>query len=154
VVGRDALLRAVYRVGHRFLSVYWMLVRPRKRGTVCVLTRDDEVLLVRHTYGRRSQWDLPGGGLRRGEDPRLGMEREIREELGVEIVDAQFLGELFERIGGKHDQLWCFSAPIGDQVIERSAVEIAETRWFARNALPDRHAKYLKRILARLPVSR
>jgi 8-oxo-dGTP pyrophosphatase MutT (NUDIX family) len=120
---------------------------------VCVLTRDDEVLLVRHTYGRRSQWDLPGGGLRRGEDPRLGMEREIREELGVEVVDALFLGELFERIGGKHDQLWCFSAPIGDQVIEPRAVEIAEARWFARDAPPDRHAKYLKRILARLPAS-
>jgi 8-oxo-dGTP pyrophosphatase MutT (NUDIX family) len=127
-------------------------VRPTKRGAVCVLTRSDEVLLVRHTYGRRSQWDLPGGGLKRGEDPRLGMEREMREELGVDVVDAQFLGELFERIGGKHDQLWCFSAPIGEQVVEPNGVEIAEARWFARDALPERRARYLKRILGRLPA--
>jgi 8-oxo-dGTP pyrophosphatase MutT (NUDIX family) len=147
LVSRDAFLRAAYRVGHRVLSVYWILVRPTKRGTVCVLTHEDEVLLVRHTYGRRSQWDLPGGGLKRGEDPRLGIQREIREELGVELLEPRFLGELFERIGGKHDQLWCFSAEIGDQPIERNAVEIAEARWFARAVLPERRAKYVGRIV-------
>jgi 8-oxo-dGTP pyrophosphatase MutT (NUDIX family) len=146
--GRDALLRAAYRVGYRILSVYWMLLRPTKRGVVCLLMRGDDVLLVRHTYGRRRQWDLPGGGLRRHEDPRAGIEREIREELGVELTEPLFLGELFERIGGKHDQLWCFRAEIGDQPIEPRPVEIAEVRWFPRAALPDRRAKYVSRILA------
>jgi 8-oxo-dGTP pyrophosphatase MutT (NUDIX family) len=148
LLGRDALLRAVYRVGYRILRVYWLLVRPTKRGVVCLLTRDDEVLLVRHTYGRRLQWDLPGGGLRRSEEPQAGIRREIGEELGLELPDLQFMGELFERIDGKHDQLWCFCAEVGDHPIEANAVEIAETRWFPRTALPERRAKYLKRILA------
>jgi 8-oxo-dGTP pyrophosphatase MutT (NUDIX family) len=146
--GRDALLRAAYRVGYRLLSVYWLLVRPTKRGVVCLLVRGDEVLLVRHTYGPRHQWDLPGGGLRRHEDPHAGVEREIREELGVELAEPRFLGELFERIGGKHDQLWCFCAEIGDQAIEPSAVEIAEVRWFPRASLPRRRAKYVSRIVS------
>ena len=54
---RAALLRAAYRVAHRVLEVYWWVVRPTKRGVVCVLTRGEEVLLVRHTYGRRWEWD-------------------------------------------------------------------------------------------------
>jgi 8-oxo-dGTP pyrophosphatase MutT (NUDIX family) len=146
--GRDALLRAAYRVGYWLLSVYWLLVRPTKRGVVCLLRRGDEVLLVRHTYGPRQQWDLPGGGLRRHEDPQAGIEREIREELGVELAEPRFLGELFERIGGKHDQLWCFGAEIGDQAITPSAVEIAEVRWFSPAALPKRRARYVSRIVA------
>jgi 8-oxo-dGTP pyrophosphatase MutT (NUDIX family) len=146
--GRDALLRTAYRVGYRILRVYWLLARPTKRGVVCLLTRGDEVLLVRHTYGRRLQWDLPGGGLRRREEPQAGIAREIREELGVELTEPQFLGELFERIDGKHDQLWCFCAEVGDQRIVPNTVEIAETRWFSRRALPERRARHLSRIVA------
>lgn len=148
LLGRDALLRAGYRVGYRILRVYWLLARPTKRGVVCLLTRGDDVLLVRHTYGRRLQWDLPGGGLRRSEEPEAGIRREIDEELGVDIPDLQFLGELFERIDGKHDQLWCFSAAVGGRRLEPNAVEIAEARWFPRSALPERRAKYVSRIVA------
>ena len=125
------------------------MVRPTKRGVVCVLTRGDDVLLVRHTYGRRWQWDLPGGGMRRSEQPAAAVAREVKEELGVEAADLVYLGELFERIGGKHDQLWCFSfeLPAGEQ-ISPSPVEIAEARWFARASLPAERARYVERVLA------
>lgn len=131
------------------LEVYWLLVRPTKRGVVCVLTRGDEVLLVRHTYGRRWQWDLPGGGMRRSEEPPRAVEREVREELGVEAAGLVFLGELFERIGGKHDQLWCFSfeLPAAEEV-SPSPVEIGEARWFALDALPAERARYVDRVVA------
>jgi 8-oxo-dGTP pyrophosphatase MutT (NUDIX family) len=119
---------------------------------VCVLTSGDDVLLVRHTYGRRRQWDLPGGGLRRREEPLDGIRREISEELGVELTQPVFLGELFERIGGKHDQLWCFSEEVRDRTVTPSAVEIAEARWFPRHSLPERRAKYASRIVDRLPA--
>jgi NAD+ diphosphatase len=114
---------------------------------VCVLTRGDDVLLVRHTYGRRWQWDLPGGGKHRREDPHTAVEREVREELAVEPGGFVLVGELFERIGGKHDQLWCFTAEIGDREPSPSPVEIAEARWFNRDALPDERARYVDRVV-------
>ena len=127
--------------------MYWYVARPTKRGAVCVLTRGNEVLLVRHTYGRRWQWDLPGGGVHRGEEPRGAVEREVREELGIEPDDFVLVGELFERIGGKHDQLWCFRAELGRGELAPSPVEIAEARWFPHDSLPRERARYLERVV-------
>ena len=145
---RDTLLRALYRAGYPIALAWWRLTQPEKRGVKCVLTRGDEVLLVRHTYGRETRWELPGGGIKRREEPRDAARREAREELGVEIDDWRLLGDLFERIDGKRDTLWCFSAPLGDRRIETDGAEIAEARWFARDALPADSHRYVARILA------
>jgi 8-oxo-dGTP pyrophosphatase MutT (NUDIX family) len=146
---RDTALRTTYRVGYRVLHAYWRIAQPRKHGVKCVLTRGDEVLLVRHTYGPETRWELPGGGVRRGEEPRAAARREAREELGVDIADWRPLGDLFERIDGKRDTLWCFSAPVGDRKIETDRAEIAEARWFRRDELPADAHRYVARTLAR-----
>ena len=49
----------------------------------------DRVLFVRHTYGDRTPWEMPGGGLRRGEAPEAAVRREMREELGIELVELR-----------------------------------------------------------------
>src|SRR3954454_25109970 len=52
-------------------------------GAVCVLRRDDEVLLLcqRHT----GRWALPGGLLQRGEEPAEAVRREVAEEIGLTV---------------------------------------------------------------------
>jgi 8-oxo-dGTP pyrophosphatase MutT (NUDIX family) len=151
---RDPLLRLAFRAGYRTLRVWWWIRRPTKRGVKCVVTRGDgAVLLVRHTYGRTRQWELPGGGVKRREAPRDAARRELREELGVELEELEPLGELFARIEGKNDRLWCFTAPIGARRIERDAAEIADAAWFRREELPDETARYVARIVALGPRS-
>jgi 8-oxo-dGTP pyrophosphatase MutT (NUDIX family) len=57
-------------------------------GAVLVLRRQDgRVLMVeqRHTGG----WALPGGLLRRSEEPVEGLVREVSEEIGVHLDSAQ-----------------------------------------------------------------
>ncbi|WP_222706404.1 NUDIX hydrolase [Aeromicrobium terrae] len=58
---------------------------PTKRVISQGLLRDEQgrVLLCRLTY--KSEWDLPGGVVEVGEAPARGLEREIREELGVDV---------------------------------------------------------------------
>lgn len=59
-------------------------VLPRKRLIAHVLIRDeaDRVLLCDTLF--KSDWELPGGIVEPGEPPRVGAEREVLEELGVE----------------------------------------------------------------------
>ena len=51
------------------------------------LIRDDRgrVILFHHTYRRTYPWGLPGGWLKRGEQPRAALKREVAEESGLEV---------------------------------------------------------------------
>jgi 8-oxo-dGTP diphosphatase len=146
---RDPLLRLVFRIGYRVLRVWWLVARGEKRGVKAVLTRGDRILLVRHTYGDRRRWELPGGGVKRREEPPDAVVREVHEELGLDITDWTPLGDLFERMDGRSDRLWCFSTELGEEhEIEIDAAEIGAAEWFPRSELPERSAKYVARIVA------
>ena len=64
---------------------------PRKRAISQMLVRDPDgrVLLCQLTYKR--DWDLPGGVVEVGESPRLAVQREVEEELGLEIEPGDLL---------------------------------------------------------------
>ena len=52
-----------------------------------IVLRDNEVLLVRHTYGRAAGKLLnPSGFIRQGEMPYEALKREVLEETGIEIA--------------------------------------------------------------------
>jgi 8-oxo-dGTP pyrophosphatase MutT (NUDIX family) len=118
--------------------------------------QDGQVLLVRHTYGDRLRWELPGGGVKRRERAPDAARREIREELGIELGELRGLGDLFERIDGRRDRLCCFSVEIGAVGLELDRAEIADARWFRPDRLPERRARYVARIvgLALAPLAR
>ncbi|HSX05690.1 MAG TPA: NUDIX hydrolase [Candidatus Saccharimonadales bacterium] len=44
--------------------------------------KDGRVLLLREADGR---WELPGGGLEHGEDPKAALAREVAEETGLTV---------------------------------------------------------------------
>jgi 8-oxo-dGTP pyrophosphatase MutT (NUDIX family) len=145
---RDPVLRLAYRVGYQLLRVWWLIARPRKDGVKCLLTRGGEILLVRHTYGKPERWELPGGGVKRSEEPRVAARREVQEELGVDVEDWTYLGELFARIDRKRDRLWCFAAEVGDIPLSLDRAEIAEAGWFHRDRLPTDTGRHVGRIAA------
>jgi 8-oxo-dGTP pyrophosphatase MutT (NUDIX family) len=148
MVDRAWLLSRFYRVGYRFARVYWFVRRPAKRGVKCVITRGGEVLLVRHTYGNRRAWELPGGGVKPGEDPVEAASRETHEELGLSISDWTALGDFFSRGEHRADTMYCFHAVVDDVSPVADRVEIAEVRWFPTTALPVRKGRFVRRILA------
>ena len=55
------LVRVGYRVAYRVAQVAWYVVRPDVHGVKGILRDGDRVPPVRHTYGDRGRWDVPGG---------------------------------------------------------------------------------------------
>ncbi len=105
---REGRLRAAVEVNNRFVDVlvYARLavdvvygphgfsgvmdsVLPTKRVIAHVLFRNDEgnILLVETTY--KDDWELPGGVVNPGEPPRVGAQREVFEEIGLECALGQ-----------------------------------------------------------------
>jgi ADP-ribose pyrophosphatase YjhB (NUDIX family) len=68
---------------------------------------EGDVLLVQFSERgfHTGSWSLPGGGLGHGESPRPALEREVREECGVECA----VGELL----AVHDEAFSGTAPSG-----------------------------------------
>jgi 8-oxo-dGTP pyrophosphatase MutT (NUDIX family) len=138
----------VLRGAYAGLRVYWFLARPEVHGVKCVITKDDHVLLVRHTYGGR-EWDLPGGRTRRDEPAVSTARREMQEELGVVIDEWAPLGEVVGEIEYRRDRMQCFQAEIRDGSLRIDRGELAAVEWFPRHALPAEVGRYVREILGR-----
>lgn len=129
------LHRAGLRLAHTVRKLWWRARKPLVTGVV-VLARDGEgrVLLVRHSYGS-GLWTLPGGGLRKGEDPAIGAGREFGEELGCDVQALRFLGVHEGTLHGAPSRMHVFAGTVGGEP-QPDGREIAEARFFALDALP------------------
>jgi ADP-ribose pyrophosphatase YjhB (NUDIX family) len=115
---------------------YWSNSIPGVQG---ILERDGCVLLARRgNEPRRGHWDLPGGFLGEDEEPLAGLRREFLEETGLEIEPLELFGIDIEPYGGRYvfSVTWIVTAE-GEPV---AADDVAELRWFPRDALPDEMA--------------
>ena len=57
-----------------------------------IVERDGEVILARNAAWPKGAFALITGFLEKGERPEEGVMREVREELGLEPVSAEFIG--------------------------------------------------------------
>jgi 8-oxo-dGTP pyrophosphatase MutT (NUDIX family) len=144
------LRRVGYRIAHALLRTYWRVARPHTRGVKCVVREGDAVLFVRHSYGDRRCWELPGGGIKRGEEPRDAAAREAREELGLDLADWRALGAVEARGYGKRTTVICFEARPADRAVTIDRGEIEEARWFDAQAPPPRLGLDARVVLTRL----
>jgi 8-oxo-dGTP diphosphatase len=102
-------------------------------GTLLVaagaLVRDGRLLLTRRPEGDALAgfWELPGGKVEPGETPEAALEREWREELGVEVAGSQPFAFASGSPNGRHVTLLVFlvHAPFG----EPFPIGVAELRW-------------------------
>ena len=122
----------------RLLHLSFLVWRPMTLGVrAIVIDAQDRVLLVRHTYV--PGWHLPGGGVERGETLLASLARELAEEGNVLIEEEPRLqGIFFNKAASPRDHVAVYVVrrfrQTGPRVPDR---EIAEARFFARDALPE-----------------
>lgn len=143
------LHRGGLRLAHGLRKIWWRVARPQLRGVnLLALNRKGEVLLVRHSYGS-GKWTLPGGGLKRGEEPGLAIEREMAEELGCAIEGLAELGVNHRTLHGAPCASHIFSARLVGQ-IRPDGREIAEAGFFLVDVLPQPRVALVDACLAML----
>ena len=131
--------------------MWWFVRRPHTQGVKCIIGDGERVIFVRHTYGNRRTWELPGGGVRRGEPPEATVRREMREELGVELHELRAAGAIEVGGHGKHTLLHCFEARPDAPRLRLAAAEIAEARWAPVTAPPRPLGPHAAAVLDLLP---
>jgi 8-oxo-dGTP diphosphatase len=102
-----------------------------------VLSEDrQQVLLLRREVF--ILWDLPGGGIEKGESPADAAVREAREESGYQIEIERPVGRyLHQSVYGRGDQLThTFRARVVGGKPKYYGLETTGLRWFPVNALP------------------
>jgi 8-oxo-dGTP pyrophosphatase MutT (NUDIX family) len=69
----------------------FLLTLPRRRAGsgALIVNTNGRLLLVEPRY--KSTWEIPGGIVESGEDPRTACAREIREEIGLDIRPGRLL---------------------------------------------------------------
>jgi 8-oxo-dGTP pyrophosphatase MutT (NUDIX family) len=122
------------------MRAYSLIRRPHLRGVKCVLRdADGRVIWVRHTYGDRAAWELPGGAARRTEPAVDAARREAREELGVDVEGWRDIGTVRGTWTGARLALTCCVADWPrDARIDPDPVEIAVTAWAPPGEPPGR----------------
>jgi 8-oxo-dGTP diphosphatase len=122
------------RCGHQ-------LYENSKPTAGAIVVRDGRVLLARRAVEPlNGYWDIPGGFLETGEEPEVGVERELLEETGLGAQALDFFGIFMDRSGDDPDSAYTLNiyylvdAPDGEL---HAQDDVAELRWFAPDELPE-----------------
>lgn len=144
------LLGALWRGAPRSVRRLTMrLIEPRFTVTAgaVVLDENGRVLLLKHVFRSGSGWGIPGGFIEKGEQPEAAIRRELFEEIGLKLAEAELA---FVRTLKRPQQVEMIfrCRPLTGEFAPRS-VEIRSAEWFATDALPPELGRDQRRLIER-----
>lgn len=116
--------------------IFWVIFPVRKRAALLIIV-GEEILVVKHKIYFGS-WNLPGGGVKMGEQPASSIVREVFEELHIAVneKDIRELGNGFETIKeyGITSKQKFFACNLTDKPDIQQNHEILTHAWFTKNS--------------------
>jgi len=104
------------------------------------------ILLLRHSYGPKV-WALPGGGVAKGEYPKAAAQREMAEELNLDLAEISYAGMLEDIVSGSAHIMHVFCVAT-DQSPQPDLRELVLARFFDPCALPQNLSQRTSQCLA------
>jgi ADP-ribose pyrophosphatase YjhB (NUDIX family) len=136
--GRLATRREAGRTRRVCRRCAWTYYGNPHPAAVAALLRGDRVLLARRAGPPwAGTWDLPGGFIEGGESAERALRRELREELGIRLARARFLGSYPDVYGPGGVPVLTIvyrAAPPRGRVGAKD--DVSEVRWFPLDAPP------------------
>ena len=128
-------MKPLIRLLYQFNRLRLYVTRPITVGVRLILTNDQSVLLVKHTYQR--DWYLPGGGVKKGETLEQAARREMAEEVGAKLGQLRLFGVYTSFYEYRNDHVIVFSCDdftLTDEMDQKH--EIESLRLFDLDSLP------------------
>jgi mutator protein MutT len=102
-----------------------------------VIVRDGRVLTAQRSAKgvTANLWEFPGGKVESGEDERVALQREIAEELCLQVDVGELIGEYREPVGEIFVRLKCYWATVVGGQIQLN--EHRAVRWLEAGELDD-----------------
>ena len=118
--------------------IFWQNSKPCV--TVLIADAQGRLLIgVRAKEPDKGKLDLPGGFLQEGEHPHDGAQREIKEELNIELKTFKYIGSYYGRYFYKginyHTLCFAFAAKMPDKKVKTSD-EISALKFFKKQEIP------------------
>jgi len=119
-----------------------------RNRSVAFVIRDKKILMEKLTYGGRTFYSIPGGGIEKGETPEEAVIRELKEECGLDGVIIKKLAELYN-----HDRTeYSFEVYVEDnqaaikgydpeEPINNQAIK--EVLWMDLSQIPEKDRAFL-----------
>jgi 8-oxo-dGTP diphosphatase len=124
------------------------LSHPRFAVTAGAVVTDGRgrVLLLKHRFRPGSGWGMPGGFMEHGEQPGEAVQRELREEIGLEVENLKLLTTRAFRTVKQVEIVFTCQA-VGDP--DQLSFEIQKAAWFLPDDLPAELPKDQARLIKR-----
>ncbi len=107
-----------------------------------ISNREGKILLLEHRLRPHSNWGLPSGFAKSGEQPEAVIRREISEETRLELSDLKLL---LVRTIDRHVEI-LFTANT-DGIVNINTREIKDFGWFEPETLPAEMSAAQKKII-------
>lgn len=128
-----------------FLRV-WIIRATQPKFTVSVaviiVNEKSEVLLLDHVLRPYVSWGIPGGFIKAGEQPETAVRREILEETGLELIDAEMIRV---RTINRHVEILFRARAVGAAAIKSR--EINDLGWFKISEMPEQMSRTQKQLI-------
>lgn len=131
------MIKVFSKIVSRLVKIYWFIFRPITQGVKVIIFYQGKILVVRQTYSPLT-WTFPGGGVKKNESNLAAVKRECLEEVGIELLNPGYVGELHFDTEYKKDTVSMYREDATSDFIGKiQRLEIVEAGWFNLDDLPN-----------------